>query len=119
MKNGSEAAVTVDQNAHLKTRNSRTNQDTESVCPEMPDRQMTLSEYIITPETPLEELPMFMEVKEVAAYWRVNPKTVYDMIRRGELRVRKIGRVNRINRNDVVQSSQGNDRVSHSPRRIE
>ena len=78
---------------------------------------MTIYEPSITPETPLEELPMLMEVKEVAAYWRVNPKTVYDMIKRGDLRVRKIGRVNRINRNDVVQSSSGNSRVSHSTRR--
>ncbi len=58
----------------------------------------------IKPETPLEQLPVLMEVKEVAAYWRVNSKTVYELISRGKLQAQEIGRVKRINRNDVVES---------------
>ena len=102
----------LDPYGQIATGNSRKNQDTKPVCPDLSNRQIPLFEDKITPETPIEELPMFMTVKEVAAYWRVNPKTVYDMINRGELPVTKIGTVNRINRYDVVQSSSGNGRVS-------
>jgi excisionase family DNA binding protein len=39
-----------------------------------------------------------MRVEEVAARWDLNPKTVYGMIERGELRARRCGRVLRVPR---------------------
>ena len=118
MKTGSEELSPLDSDGRVEDGMSRKNQNTKLVCPEMSNNRIAVPNPTITPETPIEELPMLMEVKEVAAYWRVNPKTVYDMINRGELLSQDIGkRVKRIHRNNVVQSSSGNSRVSRSPRR--
>lgn len=117
MKTGRNTAAALETDPADDPGHSGKNQDTEPVCPEMSDRQLTIFDIIVRPETLPEDLPIWLTVDEVAAFWRVNRKTVYDMIKRGELRARKVGRVNRINRNEVIQSSSGNSRVSRSPRR--
>ena len=50
--------------------------------------------------------PSMLRVEEVAARWRLNVKTVYSMIERGELAARRFGRVLRIPRAAVEQLEQ-------------
>ena len=54
--------------------------------------------------TDLRALPALMRVEELAAVLRVNPKTLYALIRRGEIPgVVRVGRVIRMNRDVVVR----------------
>jgi excisionase family DNA binding protein len=46
----------------------------------------------------IEDMPVLMKAKEVAQFWRVDPKTVYDMIKSGQLPVVKVGRLFRVHR---------------------
>ncbi len=65
----------------------------------------------------LDNLPDVMTVEEVAKFLRVNKKTVYDAAKRGDIPAKKIGRVYRFSRMAVLQSLQGQGRVSRSSRR--
>ena len=47
-----------------------------------------------------------LRVEEVAARWRLNVKTVYSMIERGELAARRFGRVLRVPRAAVEKMEQ-------------
>lgn len=47
-----------------------------------------------------------LRVEEVAARWRLNVKTVYSMIERGELAARRFGRVIRVPRAAVEKFEQ-------------
>ena len=47
-------------------------------------------------------LPEVLTVDEVAVFLRVNRKLVYTEIKRGKLHARKIGRIYRIHRDDVL-----------------
>jgi excisionase family DNA binding protein len=48
-------------------------------------------------------LPEVMTAPEVAGFLRVNTKTVYGLIRRGELHAFRVGRVMRCHRPDVLR----------------
>jgi excisionase family DNA binding protein len=52
----------------------------------------------ITPETRFEDLPDFLRVEEVCAYLRLGRSTVYELLRRKELRHVRFGRVIRVPR---------------------
>ncbi len=47
-----------------------------------------------------------LRVEEVAARWRINVKTVYGMIQRGELSARRCGRLIRVPRSVVERFEQ-------------
>jgi len=47
--------------------------------------------------------PEILTVPEVALYLRVTSKTVYTLVRRGDLRGFRVGRVLRVHRTDVEQ----------------
>jgi excisionase family DNA binding protein len=66
----------------------------------------------------LTRLPTFLTVDELASLMRVNRKTVYDAIARGEIPgVQSLGRVIRIHRRTVVDWLRGEARVLRSTRR--
>jgi excisionase family DNA binding protein len=65
----------------------------------------------------LHDIPESMNAGELAAYLRVNRKTVYDEFRRGELPGQRVGRLIRFYRPDVIKWLRGNGSVSRSPRR--
>ena len=74
----------------------------------------------VAPEMPPEDgLPAVMTVDEVARLLRVNPKTVYEAVDRGEIPgVRRVGRVIRMSRDVVLRwLTEGQGRVSRSSRR--
>jgi excisionase family DNA binding protein len=48
--------------------------------------------------TPLSELPEFLTVAEVAAYLRIGKGLIYEMVRSGELRSVRMGRLVRVPR---------------------
>ena len=52
----------------------------------------------ITPKTRFEDLPDFLSVEEVCAYLRLGRSTVYELLRRKELRHVRFGRVIRVPR---------------------
>ncbi|MTV25164.1 helix-turn-helix domain-containing protein [Nitriliruptoraceae bacterium ZYF776] len=54
-----------------------------------------------------DELPMVLRVSEVAELLRVDPDTVYSMVRRGELPVIRVGRVFRFSRDQLIQFVKG------------
>jgi len=49
-----------------------------------------------------EELPEFLSVKELASYLRLNIKTVYQAINKGEIPAKKIGRTIRVHRDTII-----------------
>ena len=55
----------------------------------------------------LHDLPMILRVSEVAEVLRVDPDTVYSMVRRGELPVIRVGRVFRFSRDQLMQFVEG------------
>ncbi len=62
-------------------------------------------------------LPAVLVVDEVAALLRVNRKTVYEALARGDIPgARRIGRTYRISRDAVLGWLHGQARVSHSRR---
>lgn len=72
-----------------------------------------MSEIEITPNTRPDDLPVYLKASEVAAFLRINRKTVYVMRNRGDLIAKKVGSDLRFFRDSVLQSSSGNI-VSHS-----
>ena len=62
--------------------------------------------------TETENLPSLMKVKDVAQYCEVSPKTIYDALKRGDLRSARVGRLIRIHRDDVINFLRGNACVS-------
>ena len=58
-----------------------------------------------------------MTASEVAALFRVHPKTVYEAFNRGDLPGVRVGRLIRFPRALVVEWARGNASVSRSPRR--
>ena len=55
----------------------------------------------------LHDLPMILRVSEVAEVLRVDPDTVYSMVRRGELPVIRVGRAFRFSRDQLMQFVEG------------
>lgn len=55
----------------------------------------------------LHDLPMILRVSEVAEVLRVDPDTVYSMIRRGELPVIRVGRAFRFSREQLMRFVEG------------
>lgn len=51
-----------------------------------------------------------LTVPEVAEYLRVNPKTVYQLIQRGDLASFRVGRVLRCHRSDVLRFTASQNR---------
>jgi excisionase family DNA binding protein len=65
-------------------------------------------------------LPPILSVDEVAVLLRVNRKTAYEAVARGDIPgVRRIGRAIRIDRDVVLDWMRGKGRVSRSARRIQ
>ena len=58
-----------------------------------------------------DELPCILTVQELAAFLRVNRKTIYEALARRELPARRLGRTIRICREAVLKWLQGQDRV--------
>lgn len=71
-----------------------------------------------SPDVDASELPAVLTVEELAAFLRLNRKTVYECLSRGEIPgVRRLGRTIRINRDAVLGwLSTGQGRVSRSGR---
>lgn len=63
------------------------------------------------------ELPDVMTVEEVAAWLRLNKKTIYDAVKAGELPCCKVGRILRFSRESVLRCLNGQGRVSQPQRR--
>lgn len=63
------------------------------------------------------ELPDVMTVEEVAAWLRLNKKTVYDAVKAGDLPYCKVGRILRFSREAVLQCLRGQGRVSTKRKR--
>jgi excisionase family DNA binding protein len=55
----------------------------------------------------LHDLPIILRVSEVAEVLRVDPDTVYSMIRRGELPVIRVGRAFRFSRDQLMRFVEG------------
>jgi excisionase family DNA binding protein len=68
-----------------------------------------------TKRAPLEEIRV-MTVDEVAALLRVSPKTIYNMVERGELRCVRVGRGLRFDGAVVTDLLQGNIEAARSRR---
>jgi excisionase family DNA binding protein len=64
-----------------------------------------------------ESSPSVLTVDEVAALLRVNRKTVYEALARGEIPARRIGTTYRISRAAVVDWLRGQDRVAGARRK--
>lgn len=60
-----------------------------------------------TPDTP--DAPALLTTDEVAAHFRVTPRTVRNWVRRGDLVPVKRGRVVRFRRADVIEEMDGNN----------
>ena len=73
-----------------------------------------MSEALSEREEDLVGLPEVATVDEVARYLRVNRKTVYEAVDKGELPGRRIGRLIRFRRDELLRSLKGEDRVSRS-----
>jgi excisionase family DNA binding protein len=59
----------------------------------------------LSPE--LADLPPVLKVPEVASHLRCDPATIYELIRRGELEVVKLGRAFRITREALTRFVEG------------
>jgi excisionase family DNA binding protein len=81
-------------------------------------RAGTTGERIMIETKPPEELPAVLTVDEVAELLRVDRKTVYEQIARGELPgARRVGRAIRISRDAVIKwLAEGQGRVPRSRR---
>lgn len=55
----------------------------------------------------MENYPEIMTVKEVARYFRVSSKTIYEAVRKGMLRSFQVGRLYRFHRKDVLRWMRG------------
>ena len=51
-----------------------------------------------------DDLPQYLTVAEVASFFRISSKTVYEMVRKGQLKGRFMGRVIRVHKNQIIQS---------------
>lgn len=49
------------------------------------------------------DLPAVMKVPEVAAFLRVDPSTIYDLVNRGDLHAVRLGRAFRFTRDEVAR----------------
>ena len=58
---------------------------------------------IVTPQTPLEELPQFLTVDEWRTFMRIGRSSAYDLIRQGLVPVVRCGRTVRISREVVMR----------------
>jgi excisionase family DNA binding protein len=58
---------------------------------------------IIDRHTALEDLPEYLRVEELAAYWDCSKGVIYEMIRRDRLQVVKLGRLIRIKRDGLKE----------------
>jgi excisionase family DNA binding protein len=58
---------------------------------------------IVTPQTPLEDLPQFLTVEEWRTFMRIGRSSAYDLIRRGLVPVIRWGRSVRISREVVMR----------------
>jgi len=69
-------------------------------------REAGTADTATVPST-LHDLPMILRVSEVAEVLRVDPDTVYSMIRRGELPVIRVGRAFRFSRDQLMRFVEG------------
>ena len=72
---------------------------------------------MVTPQTPLEDLPQFLTVEEWRTFMRIGRSSAYDLIRQGILPVIRLGRTVRISREAVMrlidrEGRSGNDNAS-------
>jgi putative molybdopterin biosynthesis protein len=58
---------------------------------------------MVTPQTPLEDLPQFLTVEEWRTFMRIGRSSAYDLIRQGILPVIRLGRTVRISREAVMR----------------
>jgi excisionase family DNA binding protein len=58
---------------------------------------------VVTPQTPLEDLPQFLTVEELRAFLRIGRSSAYDLIRRGIMPAIRWGRTVRIPREAVMK----------------
>jgi excisionase family DNA binding protein len=58
---------------------------------------------LVTPHTPIEDLPQFLTVEEWRTFMRMGRSSAYDLIRRGIVPVVRWGRTVRIPREVVVK----------------
>lgn len=78
-------------------------------CPTEPDEVATVApaEAISAdaiPTSPPDHLPAILTVDEVAAFLRINRKTIYDLVRRNEIPgARKLGRCLRFGRDALLR----------------
>jgi excisionase family DNA binding protein len=72
---------------------------------------------IVTPQTPLEDLPQFLTVEEWRIFMRIGRSSAYDLIRRGVVPAVKWGRTVRISREAVMRfvNREGRDRNNNAP----
>ena len=59
----------------------------------------------ITASTRYADLPEFLYVKELAALWRVSPSTIYELIKRGEVRAHHMGTRMRVPREQSLRKA--------------
>jgi excisionase family DNA binding protein len=58
---------------------------------------------IVTPQTPIEDLPQFLTVEEWRTFMRIGRSSAYDLIRRGLVPAIRWGRTVRIPREAVLK----------------
>lgn len=63
------------------------------------------------------EMPEVLTVEEVAAWLRINKKTVYDAAKAGQIPCCKVGRILRFSREAVLNWLHGQGRVSRERKR--
>jgi len=70
-------------------------------CPDQPN-EIAITDTIST--EPPDHLPAILTVDEVAAFLRINRKTIYDLVRRNEIPgARKLGRCLRFGRDALLR----------------
>jgi excisionase family DNA binding protein len=72
---------------------------------------------IVTPQTPLEDLPQFLTVEEWRTFMRIGRSSAYDLIRQGLVPSIRWGRTVRIPREAVMRSvdCEGRDGSKNAP----
>ena len=75
--------------------------------PQIPQNEKVVSCAVVTAE-----MPEVLTVEEVAAWLRINKKTVYDAAKAGQIPCCKVGRILRFSRNAVLNWLHGQGRVS-------
>jgi excisionase family DNA binding protein len=74
---------------------------------------------IVTPQTPIEDLPQFLTVEEWRTFMRIGRSSAYDLIRQGLVPAVRWGRTVRIPREVVMRciDREGQPRKANAPER--